>query len=124
MHRLVSKANDGVLVDHRNHDRSDNRGSNLRLCDAAGNAQNARIRQGRKFKGVDYVKRDKLWRARISFQCKTIMLGYFATAEAAAAAYDIMAARLHGDFAFTNAEMAVAYAIETIPTAAAYLRAA
>ncbi|HEY7298669.1 MAG TPA: HNH endonuclease signature motif containing protein [Xanthobacteraceae bacterium] len=91
-------------VDHRNGNRADNRIANLRQSSRAQNAQNTwRRYRTTGFKGVDWHRRK--WRARIVVSGTRIHIGYYPTAEKAAAAYD-EAARLHyGEFARTN-EMA------------------
>jgi len=54
-HRLVMNAPKGVFVDHKNHNCSDNRKSNLRLCSPRQNKYNSRMRSDNvsgKYKGV------------------------------------------------------------------------
>ena len=56
LHRYITNCPEGKVVDHINHDRSDNRKINLRICTAKENAQN-RID---KPKGITKIeKRDK-----------------------------------------------------------------
>lgn len=54
------------------------------------------------FKGVCFHARLCKWRAYISFNCKRHYLGYFATAELAAEAYDIAALKLFGAGCYLN----------------------
>lgn len=100
MHREVVGAPAGAIVDHINRNSLDNRKENLRICTAAGNAQNARVRRDNKsgYKGVSWVNRDRCWRANISISGKTIRLGSFRSAEAAHEAYKEASIRLHGEF--------------------------
>lgn len=92
-------------VDHRNLDRLDNRIDNLRLATNQQNAANRRALRNNRLgiKGVGIstlrVRKPQRYRARIRVNDRLIHLGYFATPEAALAAYD-SAARLHfGEFA-------------------------
>ena len=91
-HRLVMNAPDDVIVDHVNHDRYDNRKANLRLITLSGNALNRKgPRKGSltQFLGVTKAKDAKRacpFKARLGCGNKKITIGYFATAEEAAAA--------------------------------------
>ena len=102
MHRAVLGAAEVDEVDHINCDRADNRRANLRTCNRFENSRNCGVRKGRRAKGVDYVPRDKKFRARISVDNRTISLGYYATEGEAIAAYDRAAETMHGDFARVN----------------------
>lgn len=104
MHRLILAPPAGVQVDHINRDGLDNRRANLRLADKRqqqGNiALNARNTSG--FRGVSLDSRRGRWAAHIAFNSRSQFLGYFATPEAAAHAYDIAAAAHFGEFAWLN----------------------
>lgn len=105
MHRLIAEAPDGVEVDHINRDRLDNRRSNLRLTDRAGNARNRsrNMKSTSGFKGIRrYGRKSSRWVAEIRFERHTHFLGIYATAEEAAVTYDLAAMALHGEFAATN----------------------
>lgn len=106
MHRLILRPPAGLLTDHRNRNGLNNRRINLRACTPADNARNTSlpVTNTSGFKGVyaaapRYTKR---WTAGIRVNRKTNWLGYFASAEEAAVAYDAAAIRLHGEFAATN----------------------
>jgi hypothetical protein len=79
MHRLIMDAPKEMIVDHINHNRLDNRKSNLRICTIQQNIMNSKCHKDSKSKvrGVDYHNRDKLWRARITINGKRISLGWF-----------------------------------------------
>lgn len=85
-HRLVwvmhnGDIPDGMMVDHINLDKSDNRIENLRLVNKSGNAQNA------KWKGYCFDKRAGKWRAEIKLDGKVTWLGLHETASQARQAY-------------------------------------
>jgi hypothetical protein len=92
-------------IDHMNHDRSDNRWENLREATPAQNQQN---RQAKKpnvlFKGVhpDTRNPQRPWFAYITVNGQRHMLGYFATPEEAALAYNKAALHAFGEFAHLN----------------------
>lgn len=85
-HRLVwvmhnGDIPDGMMVDHINLDKSDNRIENLRLVNKSGNAQNA------KRKGYWLDKRSGKRRAQIKIDGKTIGLGLHETESLARQVY-------------------------------------
>lgn len=92
------------LVDHINGDGLDNRRGNLRPATDAGNRRNARLRTDNTsgFKGVYWYKSREKWRAKIYVDGQGKCLGYHATPEEAARAYDAAARELHGEFARLN----------------------
>lgn len=109
MHRSVLDAPHGQFVDHISHDTLDNRRSNLRLCSNSQNSRNQLLRSSNSswFKGVHWLRQNRCWRASITVDRKTIHLGCFASADAAAEAYDVAAVRYFGEFALTNKEIAL-----------------
>ncbi len=90
MHRLLLglEPNDGLVVDHINRNRVDNRRANLRVIPREANIQNTGPRSGR-FRGVTFEKASGKWRANVSRGSgatrKQIHLGRFNTEEEAAA---------------------------------------
>jgi hypothetical protein len=100
LHRYILNAPSGVLVDHINGDRLDNRRRNLRICNPSQSAWNTRNFKG-KFKGVWQVK-SGVWRSQISANRRRIEVGTFPTEEEAARAYDAAALKHHGEFAKLN----------------------
>jgi len=89
-------------IDHINGIRTDNRIANLRQCSRRENARNKR-RQNSRFKGVVLRPASGKWCAQIGLNGRSVYLGIYDTAEAAAAAYDAAARRHFQDFARTNA---------------------
>ena len=92
-HRLVWLYHHGFMpkmIDHIDGDTKNNRIENLRECSGAQNQYNTGRPNNNSsgYKGVYFCKgRASPWRARIGVNYKKIVLGYFKTAELAAAAY-------------------------------------
>lgn len=103
LHRVISQATEGMVVDHINGVTTDNRRSNLRVCTHAENMRNRKIAKSNScgIKGIYFDKRriEKPWFAQIRFNRKKYFLGYHETPEQAASAYAEAAIRLHGSFA-------------------------
>lgn len=80
MHRLVMglDENNNYIIDHRYHDKSDNRKEHLRITTTQNNNRNAALAKNNT-SGVTGVCWDKLmnqWKAQITVDYKTIILGY------------------------------------------------
>ena len=105
LHRRIMNAQPGESVDHINHNGLDCRRENLRLCAHSENLCN-QVKQKRetssRFKGACWNKRNGKWMSVIKRNGKQVYLGYFATDEEAARAYDEAAKRLFGEFALLN----------------------
>jgi hypothetical protein len=105
LHRAIMRPNNGMVVDHINGDRLDNRRSNLRICTSGQNNVSSRPARGNRFRGVTPVGRanhpDK-YRAYIAPGRKNIWLGTFDTEVEAARAYDAAATAEYGQFARLN----------------------
>jgi len=98
LHRVIMSAAKGQFVDHANRNKMDNRRSNLRFVTRSQNSINRGHRAD--YRGVRLE--DGKWRASIGVNRKNIKLGRFDTPEAAAAAYNEAAKKLHGQFAVLN----------------------
>lgn len=98
MHRVILGVRGDQCVDHINHDGLDNSRGNLRIATVSQNGANRILSKNNTsgFKGVS--RHVGAWRAMIQ---KTY-LGRFATAEAAARAYDDEARRIFGAYANLN----------------------
>jgi hypothetical protein len=105
MHRLIMRSQ--LLgcweadVDHINHNRLDNRHSNLRVCTRYENNYNKIGRTNEKMQGVARVVGGG-YTASICSWGESTYLGKFDTSEEAAKAYDKAARDLHGSFASLN----------------------
>jgi hypothetical protein len=105
LHRTVMKAKGRFnFVDHINHNRLDNRKSNLRICTPAENNRNSSKSKNKssKYRGVSYHKRDKRWRAKTTYNKKSVHIGSFKTEIEAAIAYNIWAKKHFKEFANLN----------------------
>lgn len=108
MHQMIAGDGSAGEIDHKNGDGLDNRRNNLRPATHQQNTFNQKIqtRPGKssKYKGVCLFKnlKYKKWNARIKLGGIQYSLGYFATQEDAALAYDKKAKELFGEFARTN----------------------
>ncbi len=103
MHRFIIQPASGVILDHIDGDKTDNRRINLRICTSQQNTFNQKLRKTNKsgYKGVYWSKEANRWRAQIRFN-KSIYLGTFQSKEDAAKAYDTAATKYHGEFARLN----------------------
>lgn len=103
-HRLVMKVEDPEKqVDHRFHDKLDNRKAMLRVCTRAENRRNSQKHKATahsKFKGI-YNDQGR-WHAQIMQDGKVKNLGRNSSEIMAAKLYDQRALEIFKDFAFIN----------------------
>lgn len=99
-HREVMNAPDGYEVDHINHDPTDCRKSNMRICTHKENSTNRRVQSNNKarVKGVNKHP-DGGWRARIKVNGVLHEVNGLSSCEEAAAVYRAMAIKYHGEYA-------------------------
>lgn len=98
---LGLKRHDGIVVDHINGIKTDNRRCNLRICNESQNAMNRGMERGNKsgYKGVSWDKVNKKWLVVIGYGGgKQKHIGRFLTKEQAYEAYCNAAKELHGEF--------------------------
>lgn len=107
LHRVILNPVDGQMVDHINHDKLDNRRSNLRICTNRQNTSNQQLRSKNTsgYKGVVWFKDRQKWRAGIKVNYKFKHLGYFDDILEAAKAYDVAARKYFGEFAKLNLDI-------------------
>jgi hypothetical protein len=88
---------DGMIVDHKNRIRSDNRILNLRLVNSKESAENRGPSSSGKtgVKGVSWRRTHSKYVAQITHHRKNHFIGYFDTIEEAHEAYKHAAAQLH-----------------------------
>lgn len=103
-HRLIFLYHHGYLpkeIDHRDENKSNNRIENLRECTRSQNTFNTKLMSTNTsgHKGVGWIKRDKMWEAKIRVNGKIIFLGYFDDKEVAAQVVKIERIKLHKEFA-------------------------
>ena len=88
----------GMVIDHINGNKADNRIANLRLVTCSQNSQNRHGPQANsksKVKGVSFIPRLNKFEASIQVNGKKTSLGFHVTADDAAAAYGIAAGTMH-----------------------------
>ena len=107
MHRQLMNPPLGFDTDHLNHNKLDNRKSNLRVCPKSINSFRQRKRRSQfptssKFKGVYFDKSRKKWSAELGLKPTRYKLGRFNTEIEAAQAYNVKAFELLGDQAVLN----------------------
>lgn len=101
LHRIISNAHKGQIVDHINRIKTDNRRENLRLVQPLINCLNRgpKSNANSKYKGVS--KQRNKWQVYVNRK----YIGLFATEIEAAIAYDLNVAKVFGEFATTNKGM-------------------
>lgn len=101
MHREIMRPGGGLVVDHVNGNKLDNRRENLRVCTKSQNQFNRKPQKHPKHgssRGVSFYKRRGRWVANICFYGKREGLGCYDTEAEAAAAYQKRAKEVHGEF--------------------------
>lgn len=108
MHRIILnlKVGDGIVTDHINRNRLDDRKKNLRQCTPQENARNRKVLNNKtsKYKGVVFIKSLKKWQCTITIISDGSKLngGFFKDERLAGLRYDQLAREHHGEFAVLN----------------------
>lgn len=104
MHRLLMDCPEGYEVDHINHNRLDNRKSNLRIVTRAQNTHNAGIRSDNTsgHKNIYWYKAYKKWMVTVGANGKSHFIGYYDKLDEAVEAKKLAIKRLHGEYANVN----------------------
>ena len=104
LHRLIMNPPKDKQIDHINHNRIDNRKSNLRICTNMENHRNTLKHKTNTsgYKGVSWNKYSGKWEARIRVNKRKLSLGYFTDLIEAAEAYDVAATLYFGEFKLLN----------------------
>ena len=105
LHRLITNAQPGEIIDHVDRDTLNCRRSSLRRATRQQNNWNAgpaRYQTTSKYKGVCLCRRSRRFIAQLRHDGKRIRIGYLDTEEDAARAYNAKAAELFGEFAYLN----------------------
>lgn len=104
MHRQILDLEDGVEVDHIDGDGLNNCRDNLRPATRSQNSWNRlyRPRGHSKYRGVYFKKREHKWVAQLTYNNRSIHIGYFKTEEEAALAWNKLAMEMYGEYARLN----------------------
>lgn len=102
LHRVVMGAPSGMVVDHINGNKLDNRKSNLKVVTQSENNMNAKMtsRNTSGIRGVSWSKHYQRWVPRIAVRGKEIYLGRYKTKEEAARVYEQASREYHGEYSF------------------------
>lgn len=100
MHRLIMSFPEGLLIDHKDMNKINNKKINLRTSSKTTNSANrfAQSNNKLKIKGVTFRRDRNKFRATIGHKGKQYFLGNFETAEEAKNAYNLKAKELFGEF--------------------------
>lgn len=91
----------GVLVDHRDRNKANDRAENLRIADTSQNSRNCKrpVHNTSGIKGVSWDNVNGKWKATLSINGKAKQIGRFADKNDAAVAYMDAARAASGEFA-------------------------
>lgn len=93
-------ADKNVIIDHINHDKTDNRKLNLRIADYSKNGMNKKYDNRSVYPGVRFHKKQNNWSARIQVNYNPIHLGTFTTMDEAIKARKEAEDKYYGEFSY------------------------
>lgn len=102
LHTLIIDTEKGYYVDHKNHDRLDNRKENLRISTMSENAKNRKSKNSNNTSGYRNVLLDKqtgLWMVKLQIDKKSKTLGKFVDVHEAGKFAEEMRQKYYGEFA-------------------------
>ena len=103
MAKEILPCSTGIVVDHINGNKLDNRKKNLRRCTQAENSRNRHSTGGFSgIRGVTWHPQSRKWRALIMLNGKSVHIGLFEIKEDAGRAYDKKSKELFGEFCSPN----------------------
>lgn len=105
IYKIVLNINDSsLLVDHRNHNKADNRKNNLRIVTYSQNNMNKSMQSNNTSgaTGVVWYKTTNKWKAQIKINGKNIHLGYFVNFEDAVKARKKAEEKYFGEYSYDN----------------------
>ena len=104
LHRVISNASDGEMVDHIDGDGLNCCRNNLRNCTNSENLMNRGAPKNNTsgYKGVCWDKQDRVWTAKITLNQVQMNIGRYDDPIDAARAYDTKAREIFGEYAWTN----------------------
>lgn len=103
-HRLVMNCPDDMFVDHINHNKYDNRKSNLRIVTLSQNNMNKQIQSNNTsgVTGVAWLDKAQRWLAYIKKNRQTIRLGEFVSFDEAVAVRKAAEDKYFGEYSYDN----------------------
>ena len=106
LHRLVMNCPSGMVVDHINHNVSDNRKSNLRICTYGQNNMNVVVKTSSSsgVTGVCLNKNKTRWLASITVDNHRYRLGSFVNFEDAVQARKEAEEKYYGEYSYANSQ--------------------
>lgn len=109
LHRLIMNAGASDIVDHINHDPTDNRKCNLRIVNRSQNNTNMRLKSSNTsgVTGVSYDKSRNKWQANIQVDGRGHYLGRYDSFEDAVAARKAAEEKYFGEYSYDNSIAAV-----------------